>query len=543
MSTLGRLTESYYPRDESEAIWDVTVGDALRTVAGEAPDRLFLVDGQPDPAQRRSWTYAEFLGEAERIARALLARFEPGEHIGVLSANCPEFMLTQHAIYLAGMRLVALNPAYREHELRYILGQSQTAGLFYVPSYRGFDPGPLIEQLRPELPKLRETIAFDEAFARFAESGDPETRLPELDPGDVVQIQYTSGTTGFPKGAMLHHRGVLNAGRFAVARGGFPEGGVWINAMPVYHVGASATTQLGVLALRGTYVLMREWDARLMLELFEAYRGSATLVVPTMLIALLDHPDAATRDLSSIQTMYSGAAVVPAELVRRTKETLDCDVTILFGQTELNGVVTATRPTDSPEDQADTVGQPLPGAEMRIADRATGETLALGEHGDICVRGYQTMVGYFDKPEETAQTLDDDGWLWMGDIGTMDDRGYITITGRSKEMIIRGGVNIYPREIEDVLFAHAAIAQAAVIGVPDETWGERIIAAILPKDPSSPPSPDELKAYCRQKLAAHKTPAQWVILDTFPTTATGKVQKFVLQEQIATGALNPIAAA
>ena len=542
MSTLGRLTESHYPRDESEEIWDVTVAEALRTAAREVPDRVFLVDANPDPAQRRSWTYAEFLREAERIARALLARFEPGEHIGVLSPNRPEFILVQHAVSLAGMRMVALNPAYREHELRYILGQSQTAGLFFTRSYRGFDSGPLIDQLRPDLPKLRDVFAFDEQFGSFAESGDPATRLPDIDPGDVVQIQYTSGTTGFPKGAMLHHRGVLNAGRFAVERGGFRDGGVWVNAMPVYHVGASATTQTGTLACRGTYVLMHEWDAGLMLELIETYRGTATLVVPTMLIALLDHPDVATRDLSSIETIYSGASVVPAELVRRTKRTLECGFTIFFGQTELNGVVTATRPTDSPEDQADTVGQALPHAELRIADRETGQTVPLGERGDIGVRGYQTMVGYFDKPDETAETLDDEGWLWMGDIGTMDDRGFLTITGRSKEMIIRGGINVYPREIEDVLFDHIAIAQVAVIGVPDEKWGERVVAAVLPKDPASPPSPDELKAFCRQKLAAHKTPAEWIFVETFPTTPSGKVQKFVLQEQIAAGTLSPIAA-
>jgi acyl-CoA synthetase (AMP-forming)/AMP-acid ligase II len=540
MSTLERLTESYYPRDESEEIWDATIGDALRGCAQEVPDRIFLVDAVPDPSKRRTWTYAEFLRDAERLARALLGRFEPGEHIGVLSANCPEFMLVQHAVGLAGMRLVALNPAYREHELRYILGQSQTAGLFHASSHRGFDLGALIGQLEPELPLLRETIAYGEDFDAFAASGDPTTRLPDIDPGNVVQIQYTSGTTGFPKGAMLHHRGVLNAGRFAVARGGFSDGGVWVNAMPLYHVGASATTQLGTLAYRGTYVLMREWDPGLMLELFETYRGTATLVVPTMLLALLDHPDGATRDLSSIETIYSGAAVVPAALVRRTKETLDCGFSIWFGQTELNGVATATRSTDSPEDQAETVGQPLPQTEVRIADRETGETLPLGERGDICVRGYQTMVGYFDRADESAETLDDDGWLWMGDIGTMDDRGYVTITGRSKEMIIRGGINVYPREIEDVLFGHAAVAQVAVVGVPDEKWGERIVAAILAKDPSSPPSPDELKAYCRQKLAAHKTPAGWIFVDAFPTTASGKVQKFVLLEQIASGALVPV---
>lgn len=537
MSALAGLTESHYPRDESAQIWDVTVGDALRTVAGEVPDRVFLVDGAPDADERRTWTYGAFLGEVERIARALLARFSHGEHIGVWSPNRAEFLLVQHAAMLAGMRVVALNPAYREREMSYMLRQSRTVGLFYAPAYRDFDMRALIDQLAPGLPELRETIAFGEEFEAFTASGDPATPFPDLDPRDVVQIQYTSGTTGSPKGALLHHRGVLNAARFAVERGGFAEGGVWINPMPMYHIGAGSTTQLGTLALRGTYVLMREWDPALMLELFESFRGNASLVVPTMLVALLEHPDVAKRDLSSIQTIYTGATAVPAELVRRTKRVLDCRVTILFGQTELNGVVTGTRPTDDPEDQANTVGRALPQAEMRVADRTTGATLPLGMPGEICVRGYQTMLGYFQKPDETAETLTPDGWLWTGDIGTMDDRGYITITGRSKEMIIRGGINIYPREIEDLLFEHDGVSHVAVIGVPDETWGERIVAAVCARDPSNPPSPDELRSFCRQKLAPHKTPVEWVFVDALPSTASGKVQKFVLKERFLAGEL------
>jgi fatty-acyl-CoA synthase len=230
---------------------------------------------------------------------------------------------------------------------------------------------------------------------------------------------------------------------------------------------------------------------------------------------------------------------VPAELVRRTQETLDCRFSILFGQTEMHGVIAQTGTDDSPEDQSATIGRPLPQAEVRIADPVTGETMPLGESGEICVRGYQTMHSYFELPEATAEAITPDGWLHSGDLGAMDDRGFLTITGRLKDMIIRGGVNIYPREIEDTLLAHPKVAETAVLGIPHPTWGETVNAAIRPVDPADPPTPDELRAFCRERMAAFKTPAGWFLVDALPATPTGKIQKFVLRDRIEGGELTP----
>ena len=539
MTTPAPLTISYRPADESVDLLDLTVGDLLRQAAAEVPDRLALVDGDPDPGARRGWTYAELLRTAEKVARALLARFEPGSHIAVWSPNRPEWMLLQHGVSLAGMVLVTINPAYRSGELRKILGQSRANAVFHSGTYRGYDLGAAIDEIRADLPDLRESICFTDWDA-FVASGDDVTPLPSVSPGDPTQIQYTSGTTGFPKGAILHHRGIVNASRFIALRAGFPEGGVWINAMPMFHIGGCGVTELGCLALRGTYVLMPGFDAGLILELIETYRGAISLVVPTMLVDMLDHPDAATRDLSSLRTILSGAAVVPASLVRRTKAAFGCRFSIMFGQTELCGVITQTQPDDSPEDQAETIGRPLPQVEVKIADPDTGEVRPIGEPGEICARGYQPMLGYYRMPAETAAALDADGWLHTGDLGSMDERGYLRIVGRLKDMIIRGGENIYPREIEDLLFAHPAVSEVAVVGVPDERWGERVAAVIRPADPENPPSPEALRAYCREHLANYKTPADWFFVDRHPRTASGKIQKFVLRDDIEAGRLRPI---
>jgi fatty-acyl-CoA synthase len=258
-----------------------------------------------------------------------------------------------------------------------------------------------------------------------------------------------------------------------------------------------------------------------------------------MLTALLDHPDLATRDLSSLQTVMSGAAPVPAALVRRVREALGCRVTIVFGQTELHGVISQTRLDDTPEDQSHTIGRPLPRVEVKIADIDTGEVLPVGRQGEICARGYQTMLGYFGMPEQTAAALESDGWLHTGDLGTMDERGYLTITGRLKDMIIRGGENIYPREIEDVLSAHPAVSEVAVLGLADEKWGERVAAVVRPADPGIPPAPEALRAYCREHLAAYKAPVAWFFVSEYPVTPSGKIQKFRLREDIEAGKLTP----
>jgi fatty-acyl-CoA synthase len=545
-ATSARLATSYWPADRSEPLLDTTVGDLLRAAAAEVPGRLALVEGSPDPAARRTWTYAELLAVAERTARALLARFAPGERIAVWAPNCPEWMLLQHGVSLAGMVLVTVNPALRARELRYVLAQSEAAGIFFADAYRGYDMADAVAGLRDGLPELREAIPLSE-WDRFTAPGDftPSNHraaaLPPVQPGDPAQIQYTSGTTGFPKGAILHHRGVVNASRFVAIGSGVQDGGIWVNAMPMFHIGGGTLTELGTIARRGTYVLLPGFDPALVLELIEAYRGTIILAVPTMLLAMLDHPGLAARDLSSLRTVMSGAAVVPAGLVRRATETFGCKFTIVFGQTELHGVISQTQLGDSAEDQSETIGRPLPQVEVKIADPVSGEVMPVGQVGEICARGYQTMLGYFGMPAETAAALDGDGWLRTGDLAAMDGRGYLTITGRLKDMIIRGGENIYPREVEDVLFAHPAVAQAAVVGLADEKWGERVAAVIMPADPANPPSPEALRDYCRECLAGFKAPAEWFFVAEYPLTASGKIQKFRLREDIAAGRITPAA--
>jgi len=522
--------------EDGERLWESTLGDLLRACAAEHPDRLALVDADPDPARRRSWTYAGLLTAAERVARALLVRFRPGERVAVWAPNCAEWVLLQQGASLAGLVLVTVNPANRQAELDYVLRQSRAAGIFFAPEYRGFDLAQAVRAARAIAPELRETVSLAD-WDRFLALSDPALALPAVAPADPVQIQYTSGTTGFPKGALLNHRGIVNASRFVAQGGGAADGAVWVNAMPMFHVGGSALAELGTFSCRGTFVLMPVFDAGLMLELFETYRGTITQAVPTMLSALLDHPDLAKRDTSSVRTIMSGASFVPAELVARVKEAFGCQFSIVFGQTELHGVITQTHLDDSPEDQSRTIGRPLPLSDVKIIDPETGATVSLGTRGELCVRGYQTMLEYFEQPEQTALTLSSDGWLRTGDLASMDDRGYLTITGRLKDMIIRGGENIYPREIEDVLGAHPGVAAVAVIGVPDDTWGEQVGAVIVPAGPGPAPSAEELRAYCRERLARFKAPSLWYFVADLPNTATGKIQKYVLRDRIDRGDL------
>jgi fatty-acyl-CoA synthase len=538
MSTKPCLVESHRPADTRAPVIDLTVADLLRDAAASVPDRIALVEMTPAAAARRSWTYAELLVTAQRIARALLSRFAPGERVAVWAPNCAEWVLLQQGLSMAGLVLVTVNPAYKEEELAYVLGQSRSAGIFFADEYRGVDMAATVQRIRGALPALREARCLSDLDA-FTAAGDPSAELPLVTPDDPVQIQYTSGTTGFPKGAMLHHRGIVNASAFVAARSGFGDGGVWVNPMPMFHIGGGGLTEIGTMTRRGTYVLLPLFDAGLVLEAIEAYRGTIVLAVPTMLIAMLDHPDAAVRDTSSLNTVMSGATAVPASLVRRAKKAYNCRFTIVFGQTELHGVISQTQLEDSPDHQAETVGQPLPQVEVKVVSPETGAVVPLGEPGEICARGYQTMLGYFDLRDATAATIEDDGWLHMGDLGTMDADGYLRITGRLKDMIIRGGENIYPREIEERLFEHPDVSQVAVLGMADPTWGEQVVAVVCPADPDRPPTAAQLRAYCRERLARFKTPVGWCFVDDLPSTASGKVQKFVLRERLDRGELVP----
>jgi fatty-acyl-CoA synthase len=526
-----RLTESYWPADRTEPVLETSCGGVLRTAAERAPDAVALVAGVPDPAARRRLSYAELLTQAERAARALLGRFAPGERVAVWAPNLPEWIILQFGAALAGVTLVTVNPLYRAQELRYVLAQSQAAGIFLVPAVRDVSTVDILDEVRPQLPALRERVLFTDWDA-FCASGSPTQQLPTVDPGDPAQIQYTSGTTGFPKGAIIHHRGFTNNARYAAAQVQLAPGEVLVNPMPLFHTAGSGCCTLGPIQAQATQVLMPFFDPALLLALNESEHGAILAGVPTMLFAALDHPDFARRDLSAVRVAFSGGALVPPHLVRRVQAALGIPFAIVYAQTEASPVITGTRTSDRPEDQAETVGRPFPQTEVKIVDPATGHTAPLGQIGEICTRGYHVMSGYFDNPQGTAEAIDPDGWLHTGDLGSMDQRGYCRIEGRVKEMIIRGGENIYPREIEMVLLEHVGVAEVAVVGVPDERWGEQVAAFIRPAADAAPAAA-ELDAFCRQRLAPFKVPRFWLMVDAFPMTASGKVQKFALRERFA----------
>ncbi len=522
------LIESHVPVDTSSPVLETTVGGILRDAAAKAPDQTALIEGVP--GARRAWTYAELLADAERVARALAARFEKGDRVAVWAPNIPEWVLLEYGAGLAGLVLVTVNPAYQPKELEYVLRQSRSSGIFYLRSFRGNPMEESLKQVADGLPELRELIAFDE-FEEFVASAPDDVELPDVIPDDPVQIQYTSGTTGFPKGAYLHHRGITNNARFVAERLGVKVGDTYVNPMPLFHTGGCVLGVLGPCQRQATLANLVMFEPGFMLALVEELSATHLLGVPTMLIAVMEHPDFANRDLSSVHTVCSGGATVPADLVRRIEKTLGVQFSIIYGQTEASPGVTLMKPDDSEEDKANTLGPVLPQTEIKVIDPLTGATLPIGEQGELCCRGYLVMLGYFEMPDATAETIDEDGWLHTGDLVTMDDRGYTTITGRLKDMIIRGGENIYPREIEELLFEHPRVADVAVVGLPDERWGEIVAAFVRDADPEEPASDAELHAYCRERLSPQKTPKAWRRVDEFPLTPSGKIRKFVLVEE------------
>ncbi len=535
-----KLTSSHWPADTSRPLLDWTLGDALRHAAETVPDRTALVETRADGAPGRRWTYAELLAASERVAAALLTRFKPGEHVAFWAANVPEWQLMFYGCAMAGVVLVTANPAYKARELDDALRKSEAVGLFTMDAYRGHDALAAVQGVRGELPRLREVVRIVD-FDSFVEKAPAGRALPAVAPLDPCVIMFTSGTTGVQKGVLFHHRGIVNMSLFTQERGGLAEGGVYVNPMPMFHIGGLGHAAVGAVMRLATHVLVAEWDPKLYMAQIERERGTYSLLVPTMIEGILAHPERSRYDLSSLTNLISGASVVEASLIRRTRAQLGCTICSVFGQTEMQGVVTVVHPDDTDEDQAQTIGQPLPQVEVKIADPNTGAVLPLGAQGEICTRGYQNMIGYFNMPEATAATLTPDGWVRSGDLGSMDERGFLRITGRIKEMIIRGGENIYPREIESVLLEDPRVAFAAVVGAPDPTLGEIVCAVIQPKDPSNPPAPQELHAFCRSQLAAYKTPRVWYFVESFTFTPTGKLQKTLLVEAIRSGALTPTA--
>jgi fatty-acyl-CoA synthase len=526
------LTQSYFPAQTDEAVLETTVPGILREAAlvhGNAPA---LAEARADGTIGRCWTYAGLLADVEKLALALTTRFAPGERIAVWAPNLPEWEILEFAAGMAGLTLVTINPAYQAKELRYVLTQSRSVALFLTREYRGNPMAEIARTVTAEIPAIRHIVDMEDPAAFYARGERPAV-LPQVRPGDTAQIQYTSGTTGFPKGALLHHRGLTNNARYTIGRMEPMAGDAFVNPMPMFHTAGCGIGTLGIMQFGGRHILVRQFDPHHMLTFLESERAGLGFGVPTMLIAMLEAFDKQPRDVSSLRAIMSGGAMVPPELVRRTQDTLGCDFQIVYGQTETSPVITLLRRTDSFADKTQTAGQAVPQTEIAIRDVATGAVVPIDTVGEICSRGHGIMQGYNDNPEATAQTIDADGWLHTGDLGTMDARGYLRVTGRVKDMIIRGGENLFPAEIENVLLEHPSIAEVSVVGVPDPHWGEIAVCFLRPRDTA--PTREELVAHMRKHLAAPKTPAHWIAVENFPLTGSGKIQKFVLRDRFIAG--------
>ncbi|ULX50864.1 long-chain fatty acid--CoA ligase [Cupriavidus taiwanensis] len=530
---------SYIAPDTSVPILDMTTGDALGAAAMRHPHRTALVEvtvpGQQSltgaSGTARRWSYAELMRDAERCARWLLTRFEPGERVCLWAPNVPEWVILQYGAALAGLVLVTANPGLRAAELRYVLTQSQASGLLYTAEFRGTDMSAIAAEVAD---CVRERFCLSDWQGEVLTCRS-EAELPTVLPTDPAQIQYTSGTTGQPKGALLHHRGLVTNAAYVAARAGM-NGSILMSPMPLFHTAGAVLSSLGAITTGSTYVLPLMFEPALVLAAIERERCDFLFGVPTMLIAMLEHPGRGEVDLGSLKVASSGGAPVPPELLRRIEREFGCDLITVYGQTEASPIICQSSPADSQDDKANTAGYPLPQVEVRIVDPAGSGMVATGQEGEIQARGYQCMLGYFNMPEATSAAFSADGWLRTGDLGTMDERGYLRVTGRLKDMIIRGGENIYPAEVEARLIEHPAVAMAAVFGLPDEKWGEVVAVAIRFRE-GGIPEQDALRQFLRLQLASHKVPTRWFRCSEFPMTGSGKVQKFRLRELAQAGSL------
>ncbi|HEX5805341.1 MAG TPA: AMP-binding protein [Macromonas sp.] len=522
---------AHWVAEQDDTFLPWSIGDLLRDTVRQCPDRTALiVPANAEGRVEQRWSYRELLAEAELAASALLRRFAPGDRVATWAAGSSEILMLHLGASLAGIVLVTLNPASRSGELQYLLEQGEVTGLFLDRVYRKMDNEAVINGLRPALPKL-ESVYYLDQWADFVQrAGGRTVPLPAVSPDGCALIVFTSGTTGKPKGAMLRHAGVVNNARLTNRRMEVAPGSTWLNMLPMFHVGGSVTMTLGCFANQGTQVLLPEFSPEGMLDALQRYAVNITMAVPTMLVAALQSEQFAHTDLSKLEVMVTGGTVVVPELVLSVRQRFGCEVMVLFGQTEAGGAMCVTRRGDSVERLTSSVGTPLPLSQARIV-LADGRTAAMGEVGEICVKTRCAMMEYFRMPEKTQETLDAEGWVHTGDLGVLREDGYLQIAGRLKDMIIRGGENIYPREIEDLLAEHPAVLQSAVFGVPDEKWGEQVAAAVVLK-PGQHCDSDTLIAFLDGRIARHKVPKSWHFVTSLPITATGKIQKHVLREQV-----------
>ncbi len=525
------LSTSYFPAQTDAKIWDTTVGVHLREVAVDHPDLVAMVEIDDAGQARGKWTYSNLLANSDRLARSLASRFAPREKVVVWAPNIPEWIFMEYACGLAGLVLVTANPSFQAKELRYVLEQSGAVALFMVDEFRGNPMREIAENATASVEGIREVINLNDEAALHAR-GDLEGVLPEVAPDDAAQIQYTSGTTGFPKGAVLSHKNLINNARLYCHRKKVGRHSVWANFMPLFHTAGCATGALGCLQAACKMLLIKRFDADVFAKLIEEQGVTTCFAVPTMLFGLLEALERKPRDMSSLEVISTGGAPVPPELVRRVRNRLDCHLLSAFGQTEHSPMI-CLNPIEATQEQiVETAGQPLPQTEVSVQSPEDSRVMPIGEVGEICARSYGVMIGYNDNPDATGAAIDEDGWLHTGDLGTMDAQGFIRVTGRVKDMIIRGGENLFPAEIEAVLVEHSQIRQVAVVGLPDEKWGEIIAAFMLSE---TTPELHELKAYCQKHLSAQKTPTTWVQVPEFPLTGSGKVQKFAIRDKFLAG--------
>ena len=502
--------------------------------------------------------YSEFHEQVRNLARALISLgIEPGEHVGIWAANCPQWVLSQFATAAIGAVLVNINPAYRSGELAYVLAQADITTLILAdrvkssdflailaevcPDVTGSEPGKLSTKAFPRLRwvastserKLGGMLNWRELVARATDVSEVELlrREAAVQPGDVVNIQYTSGTTGFPKGAMLTHRNLLLNAHHVGQRLAFREQDRLCIPVPFYHCFGCVMGTL-MCAVNGAAMVIpsESFDPLATLEAVQAERCTGIYGVPTMFIAELNHPRFGEFDLTSLRTGIMAGSPCPIEVMRRVVETMGVrEITIAYGLTEASPVITQTEATDSVKCRVGTVGKPLPGVEVKLVPPGSDFPVAVGEQGELLARGHGIMKGYYNKPAETAAAITPDGWLRTGDLAAQTPDGYYRITGRIKDMIIRGGGNVYPREIEEFLHTHPAIADVQIVGLPDVDKVEEISAWIRLHEGATL-TEDEVKQFCRGRIAHYKVPRYVVIVTEFPTTVTGKIQKFKLRE-------------
>jgi len=525
------LTTSHFPAQKDAEIRDITVGDLLRKIAAENQQAVAMVDIADNGDCGQTWTYAELLAQAQHLAEALTSRFEAGEKVVVWAPNIPQWIFMEYACGLAGLVLVTANPSFQVSELKYVLEQSGAVALFMVDEFRGNPMAEIAHQAISGNTALREVVNLENEDALYA-TGERPAVLPDVQPDDAAQIQYTSGTTGFPKGAVLSHKNLVNNARLFCMRKQVGPHSVWANFMPLFHTAGCATGALGCLQAACKMLLIKRFDADVFARLIEEQGVTTCFAVPTMLFNLLDSLEKIPRDMSSLEVITTGGAPVPPDLVRRVRDRLGCHLLSAFGQTEHSPMICLNPVEATLEQIVETAGQPLPWTEVSIHSPEDNQALPIGDVGEICARSYAVMIGYNDNPEATAAAIDRDGWLHTGDLGTMDAQGFVRVTGRVKDMIIRGGENHFPAEIEAVLVTHRHVAQVAVVGLPDKKWGEVIAAFIL-----SDQSLDlvDLCTHCRAHLSAQKTPSVWVHVPNFPLTGSGKVQKFAIRDKFLAG--------